>query len=60
MGGSGPRANRFVHYRVLKPDVYKPPKEHKRIDGREYVGPYSPELELADELDAIRVLSWGD
>lgn len=53
-------ADRLVHYRLLAPEVYTPPRSHKRETEDRFVAVYDPQLETLDELDIIEVVEWGE
>ena len=52
-------ADTLVHYRLLAPEVYSPPRSHKRESEDRFVCVYDPQLETLEELGIIDVLEWG-
>lgn len=48
----------LIRYRINAPDVWEPPRSHKRIRENEYLGPYEPRFKLLDELDVIAIEDW--
>ena len=48
----------LVRYRVDAPDVWEPPRTHKRLRQGVYLGVYQPRFELLNELDIITVQEW--
>lgn len=52
-------ADTLVHYQLLAPGLYSPPRSHKRKSEDRYVAVYDPQLETLDELGIIDVIQWG-
>lgn len=49
----------LVTYELVAPDVWEPPRNHKRTGDGEFVGPWEPGFDLLDEFGTIRVTDWG-